>query len=147
MIPPFATLLFDIVVLKVDHSEDDMKVIKEDAEDQSHENINEKEHIVDENLKIENDETIDTENICGINDDIDIRQISSERSCNRRSRPGDKLSMHYTGKLESGLKFDSSLDRNKPFEFQLGVGQVNSVYWSSGKTFLIFTSRSLEDGI
>ena len=32
--------------------------------------------------------------------------------------------MHYVGKLKSGTQFDSSVDRNKPFEFTLGVGQV-----------------------
>ena len=32
--------------------------------------------------------------------------------------------MHYTGWLEDGTKFDSSLDLGRPFEFNLGAGEV-----------------------
>ena len=35
-----------------------------------------------------------------------------------------QLSMHYSGFLTSGKKFDSSLDRNRPFEFTIGRGMV-----------------------
>jgi FKBP-type peptidyl-prolyl cis-trans isomerase len=40
------------------------------------------------------------------------------------AKPGDTVSVHYTGWLEDGTKFDSSLDRGQPLPFTIGQGGV-----------------------
>jgi peptidylprolyl isomerase len=48
------------------------------------------------------------------------KQVGSGISPNK----GQTVSVHYTGWLTDGTKFDSSVDRGSPFQFTLGVGQV-----------------------
>merc|ERR1712226_38080 len=55
---------------------------------------------------------------------IGVKKRIDPDKCKIKSRKGDSLQMHYTGKLESGEEFDSSIPRGEPFKFTLGAGQV-----------------------
>jgi len=56
--------------------------------------------------------------------DSGLRMIEHINGNGAKPEKGQTVIVHYTGMLDSGVKFDSSHDRNKPFDFQLGLGRV-----------------------
>ena len=56
--------------------------------------------------------------------ELKIEVVEKPEKCSRKTKTGDALAMHYTGRLKDGKKFDSSLDRGKTFDFTLGKGMV-----------------------
>ena len=60
----------------------------------------------------------------GITTESGLQYIETEAGTGPQAQAGDKVAVHYTGTLADGTKFDSSLDRGKPFEFVLGNGAV-----------------------
>ena len=53
-----------------------------------------------------------------------LTYIVTQNGAGAQLKAGDTVTVHYTGLLTSGVKFDSSLDRGEPFQFELGAGKV-----------------------
>ncbi|MEK7541051.1 MAG: FKBP-type peptidyl-prolyl cis-trans isomerase [Patescibacteria group bacterium] len=65
------------------------------------------------------------EKITSENNEIQTVKIEIlQEGSGAEAKTGDAVTVHYTGVLENGAKFDSSLDRGTPFEFTLGQNRV-----------------------
>ena len=56
--------------------------------------------------------------------DSGLQYIDIEEGTGASPETGQMVVVHYSGKLDDGSVFDSSVQRNRPFEFTIGVGQV-----------------------
>ena len=56
--------------------------------------------------------------------DSGLQYVDLQEGTGASPQAGQTVTVHYTGTLEDGTKFDSSRDRNRPFSFTIGVGQV-----------------------
>ena len=53
-----------------------------------------------------------------------LKYIDEKAGTGESPKTGQTVTVHYTGTLTDGKKFDSSVDRGQPLSFQIGVGQV-----------------------
>ncbi|MBI2082252.1 MAG: FKBP-type peptidyl-prolyl cis-trans isomerase [Deltaproteobacteria bacterium] len=53
-----------------------------------------------------------------------LKYVILKEGAGANPQRGQMVTVHYTGWLTDGTKFDSSVDRGTPFQFQVGVGQV-----------------------
>ena len=73
-------------------------------------------------------------NIDAMKSESGLHYVITENGNGDNAVAGDNVTVHYTGMLLNGEKFDSSLDRNQPFSFQLGQGMVIRG-WDEGITY------------
>ena len=89
-------------------SSDEENAVMSDVEDSDEEMMDEEEKA---------DGTINVTSDGGI-----VKKIITQGTGWEKPKKGAEVTVHYVGTLEDGTKFDSSRDRDQPFEFKLGVG-------------------------
>jgi FKBP-type peptidyl-prolyl cis-trans isomerase len=67
--------------------------------------------------------------------------VVTEKGNGAKPKTGDKVKVHYTGKLLDGTVFDSSVERGQPFEFPIGQGRVIKG-WDEGIAMLNVGSKA-----
>jgi FKBP-type peptidyl-prolyl cis-trans isomerase FkpA len=119
LVPAYSTLIYDIEIANVQTKAESEKA-------KAAEKLKEK-------MKVDNAKKTETsllqkylkdKNITAKPTASGFYYIEKVKGTGPQAAAGKKVSVHYTGTLLDGTKFDSSRDSGKPFEFELGKGQV-----------------------
>ena len=78
----------------------------------------------DEDMVYEDLEVGQEADVSKLKDGGCMKKVLVKGTGDERPETGAEVTVHYTGTLLDGTKFDSSVDRGDPFKFKLGVGQV-----------------------
>jgi len=113
------SIFFDVKLVKVTSKEVKMKEAQEAQKIQQEEMMKNKAEEAGKLQKYLTDNNITVEPTA---DSLFI--VITQKGNGPKPQKGDKVKVHYTGYLLDGTKFDSSVDRGQPFEFDLGQGRV-----------------------
>ena len=119
MIPPYTTLLYNVEIVDIQTK---AQVEKEKAEAKKAEDAKKATAKAEESAK--RNKYLKDKGITVQPTADGLYYVEKVKGTGAKAAPGKKVSVHYTGTLLDGTKFDSSRDRNQPFEFTLGQGQV-----------------------
>jgi FKBP-type peptidyl-prolyl cis-trans isomerase len=119
IVPPYATIVYDVEIVdvqtKADYEKEQAETKKKEAEKKESakkdESILRQKYLKDNKITVQ--PTADG-----------LYYIEKAKGTGAQAAPGKKVKVQYTGTLLDGKKFDSSRDRKEPYEFTLGKGQV-----------------------
>lgn len=119
MVPPYSTVIYNVELVDITSKADHEKKLAEEKKKAEAEMENNKKQESALRAKYLQEKKITTKpNPSGL---IFVEKV---KGTGAKAVAGKTVKVHYTGTLLDGTKFDSSRDRNEPFEFTLGQGQV-----------------------
>jgi len=119
IVPPYSPLFYEVDLISTMTKEAfDKKQAEIQAQQKADEAKREQQESIDLQKYLKDNNITETPRESGL--------IYLETMAGNGAQPqaGQKVKVHYTGRLLDGTKFDSSVDRGQPFEFTLGQGQV-----------------------
>ena len=119
MVPPYSTIVYELEIVDLQSKADHDKQLAEDKKKSQQKVETNKQQEGSLMKKYLNDKKITTSPTAS-----GLIYIEKVKGTGAKASAGKKVKVHYTGTLLNGTKFDSSRDRNEPFEFTLGQGQV-----------------------
>lgn len=119
MIPPYSTIIYNVEVVDVMSKADHDKQVANQKKEEESKMAATKNQETEKRAKYLKEKNITTKPLPS-----GLIFIEKVKGTGAKAVAGKKVKVHYTGTLLDGTKFDSSRDRDKPFEFTLGQGQV-----------------------